>query len=144
MAEIFNRYATIDIFIPTEIHNRIDSFVSRSDADLGPFGRQIDLWWAGLALGVRIGVRTPMPENRVKFNTGAILNTDPWRITHLELLALSEHGPDIFDTPGEVILIASEYANTGLQWIMEALLGEAEPTLTFMNRVIEHIHEPSH
>lgn len=135
MPESVNRYATIDMFIPTDVHSRIDSFVSRSDADPRPFERQIDLWWAGLALGTHMGTRTPMPEKRVKFNTAAILNSDPWRISHLELLALAEEGPEVFDSPARVIEIASEYANTGLPWIVNALLGEAEPILTFINRL---------
>lgn len=137
MAEAVNRYVNIDMFIPSDLHNRIDSFVSQSDAEPRPFERQIDLWWAGLALGVRIGNRTPMPEKRVKFNTAAILSSDPWRITHLELLALVEEGQEVLNAPGRIIEIASEYANTGLRWIVDALLGEAEPILTFVNRLSE-------
>jgi hypothetical protein len=133
--DVINRYASIDLFIPSDVHNRIDPFVSRSDVDPRPFERQIDLWWAGLALGVHIGTRTPMPEKVVKFNTAAILSTDPWRITHLELLALAEEGPEVFEAPAKVIEIASQYANTGLPWIVHSLLGEAEPTLTFINRL---------
>ena len=74
-----------------------------------------------------------MPEKRVKFDTASILNADPWRITHLELIALAEEGPEVFDSPTRVIEIASKYANSGLPWIVETLLGESEPTLTFLN-----------
>ncbi len=137
MTTTANPYATVDLFLPADIHQRIDSFVSRSDADPRPFARQVDVWWAAIGIGVRAGSRTPMPENRTKFHSGVVLNSDPWRITHLELLALAVEGETALESPPQVIRIASEFANTGLPWIVEALLGEAEPTLTFMNRILE-------
>ena len=73
----------------------------------------------------------------MKFNTAAILNSDPWRITHLELLALSEEGSDVLDNPGRVIHIASEYANAGFPWLLDRMIGEAEPTLALMNHLAE-------
>jgi hypothetical protein len=80
-----------------------------------------------------------MPQETTKFHSGVILNSDPWRITHLELLALSEEGAVALDSPQRVIHIASEFANTGLSWIVDRLLGEAEPTLTLANRLAEVI-----
>ena len=44
-----------------------------------------------------------MPRRLSKFNTAAILSTDPWRITHLELLALAEEGPEVFEAPAKVM-----------------------------------------
>jgi hypothetical protein len=137
MTTAVNPYAAIDLFLPENVHQRVDSLVSRGDLDPRPFARQVDLWWAGIAIGVKSGSRTPMTEKSIKFNTGVIFNSDPWRITHLALLALAIEGEAALESPGQVIRIATEFANTGLLWIIDALLGEAEPTLSFMNQIVE-------
>ena len=141
MPEIANRYATQDLFMSEDSHTRIADLVSRSEKDAKPFARQVDVWWMAIGIGVKIGDRTPTSNNAVKFNTAAILNSDPWRITHLELLALSAEGEAVLENSSKVIQVASEFANTGLLWLSERLLGEAEPTLTLMNRIDEFLSE---
>ena len=144
MASIANRYATQDLFIARDHRKQLGNFVTRlddgaptSDRELiRPFTRQVDAWWVALVLGVRNGQRTPLSTaNRSKFNDGGVLNSDPWRITHLDLLALAEDGPDMLDRPAEVIRMANEYANTGFPELLEQLIGEPEPTLSFMLRL---------
>lgn len=135
MTDVANRYASIDLFLPERVHERVESLVSRSDADPKPFARQIDLWWTGVVIGVRLGTRTSMPSAVTKFNTGAILDSDRWRVTHLELLALAEEGPNALENPNRVILIASEYANAGMTWLIDCLLGEPEPILRMINEM---------
>src|SRR3954449_13590799 len=136
MAAVANPYGNQDLFIAADVSERMGDLVARSDKDgAKPFPRQVDAWWLALGLGVRSGQRTRLPEKTVKFNDGGILATDPWRITHLELLALAQEGAEVLDSPAQVIRIASEFANTGFQWLIEKLLGEAEPTLTLMNRL---------
>lgn len=135
MVATVNPYAGQDLFIAADVSQRIGDFVSRSDKDGKPFARQVDAWWLAIGLGVHMGQRIKLPDKTVKFNDGAILSTDPWRITHLELLALAEEGEFVLDKPVQVIRIASEYANAGFPWLIEQLLGEAEPILTLMNRL---------
>ena len=135
MVEVVNRYANQDLLIPNEVHERMGDIVARSDKDSKPFPRQVDAWWFGIGIGLRLGVRTPLPDKTVKFNDAGILSSDPWRITHLEALALSEEGESSLQNPAQVIRIASEYATTGLLWMAEQTLGEAEPTLKLMNSV---------
>jgi hypothetical protein len=139
MADVINRYSNQDLFIAEDVRDRLGDFVSRSEKDGKPFARQVDAWWLAIGLGVQIGHRTPLPEKTVKFNDGGILSTDPWRITHLELLALADEGEAVLDSPSQVVRIASEYANTGYPWLIDQLLGEAEPTLTLMNRLSEYL-----
>jgi hypothetical protein len=139
MSAVVNPYVTQDLFIAEDFHTRLGDFVSRSTRDGLPFARQVDAWWIAIGVGVRIGAPTPLPERRVKFNDGAILNSDPWRVTHLELLALAQGGEEALREPAQVIRIASEYANTGLGWLMETLVGEPEATLTLLNRLQEHL-----
>ena len=78
-----------------------------------PFSRSVDLWWAALCLGIREGIKST-PSSWHDFVTGAVLNQDPWRIRHLELIALAEEGPKVLEEPGKVIDIANEYAATGI------------------------------
>ena len=140
MPAVANPYSNQDLFIAAEVSERMGDLVSRSERDGGrPFARQVDAWWIAIGIGLHLGQRTPLPEKTVKFNDGAILATDPWRIAHLELLALSQEGEAILESPAQVIKIASEYANTGFGWLIEKLLGEAEPTLTLTNRLSEFV-----
>ena len=144
MAIVVNRYATSDLFIARDYRGQLTNFVDRLDDGgpssspevLRPFRRQIDAWWAALVLGVRSGQRTPLSTtNRSKFNDGSVLNSDPWRITHLDLLALAEEGPDMLDRPADVIRMANEYANGGFQELLDQLVGQPEPTLNLMLRL---------
>ena len=74
-------------------------------------------------------------ENRItatddseKFVTGAVLNGDPWRITHLELLAIAHTGSaDVITRPSEVIDIANGYAATGVPILVDILHKKSEP-----------------
>ncbi len=65
---------------------------------------------------------------------GSIFNSDPWRVTHLELLALSKEGDDVLAEPRRVVGLAMEYANFGLEWLGESLF-KTEPTLSVLNRL---------
>lgn len=140
MAGMENRYAGIELYLPSEVHARVESLVSRSSNDPAPFERQIDFWWAGIGIGVALGHRTPTTPTATKFYTGVGLNSDPWRIVHLELLALSEEGAEAISNPNRVILIASEYANTGTIWLSSKLIGEPEPILALAN-LMDDFHE---
>jgi len=139
MADVVNRYANLDLFIGQQFHDRLGEYVSRSEKDGKPFARQVDGWWVAMGVGVRQGQRLALSpaDKAVKFNTAAILTSDPWRITHLELLALSEEGPDVLDNPGRVVQIAGEYANAGFRWLLDQMTGEAEATLALMNHFAE-------
>ena len=64
---------------------------------------------------------------------GAILSTDPWRIIHLELIAVGLRGEEILASPREVIQLATEHANYGLEVLADALTAQNEPTLALMN-----------
>jgi hypothetical protein len=137
--EQVNRYAAVDLFIPNSVHTHIDSFVERGDSEGSrPFRRQIDFWWAGMLIGARLKEEIPLvgEGGQTKFGTGVILNSDPWRITQLELLALGEAGIEVFTSPSRVVGIVQVCANRGMTWLLETLLGEADATLSLTNEVV--------
>ena len=119
------RYGNQDLWLPKSFHAEFrERLVDRSDFRTA-FPRQVDLWWYALGIGVVEGRRTPLPERDrlVKFNDGGILESDPWRITHLELLALAEEGQTAATNASTVVQIANEYAITGCSVLTDSLRG---------------------
>ena len=119
------RYGNQDLWLPKNFHAEFrERLVDRSDARTA-FPRQVDLWWYTLGIGVVEGHRTPLPERDqlVKFNDGGILESDPWRITHLELLALAEEGQTAATNASTAVQIANEYAITGCRVLTDSLRG---------------------
>ena len=119
------RYGNQDLWLPKSFHAEFrDGLVDRSDGRT-PFPRQVDLWWYALGIGVVERRRTPLLERDqlVKFNDGGILESDPWRITHLELLALAEAGQTAATSASTVVQIANEYAITGCGVLTDSLRG---------------------
>jgi hypothetical protein len=48
-----------------------------------------------------------------------VLSSDPWRIIHLQLLAVGQTGDaKILDDPGSIVQMANEFAATGLSLLL--------------------------
>jgi len=95
--------------------------------DHSPFDRYVDFWWAAIGVGVSEG-RVTKNDDAEKFVTGVVLSQDPWRLTHLELLAIAHTGSsEVIGRPGEVIEIANGYAATGIPILVDILLKKSEP-----------------
>ena len=134
------RYRDQDLWIPASFHKEFvdnNRLVDRGDPR-APFGRQIDLWWYALGIGVAAGERSPLPgrDQLVRFNEGGILESDPWRITHLELLVLGEQGDEATSNPSSVLQIANEYAVTGFRILAEQLRGVIDPQTHLMGEIV--------
>ena len=134
------RYRDQDLWIPAYFHREfVDNnvLVNRGDPR-SPFGRQIDLWWYALGIGVALGERSPLPsrDQLVRFNEGGILESDPWRITHLELLILGEQGEEAASSPSTAVQTANEYASTGFRILAEQLRGVIDPQTHLMGEIV--------
>jgi hypothetical protein len=134
-AAIANPYVNLLLKIPAQYSEDFKKYTSTfkteegaiKDIDRSPFDRYVDFWWAAIGIGVCEG-RLSSTEDAEKFVTGVVLSQDPWRITHLELLAIAHTGsPDVVGKPGEVIEIANGYAATGVPILVEMLLKKSEP-----------------
>lgn len=139
-----NLFINQDLFLPLGDAGVTDALLRQwvarragEGVEQAPFDRQIDLWWLALCLGVRKGQRAQVPpaERRTKFADGAILSSDPWRITHLSLLGIAEIGEDALSRPTEVLRIAHEYVVTGIRQLRQMLEGAADPALTLWTRL---------
>jgi hypothetical protein len=129
-AAIANPYVNLELKYPSQYSEDFKKYTSRfksedgsaKDIDRSPFDLFVDFWWAAIGVGVCEG-RLSDTEKLEKFVTGVVLSQTPWRITHLELLAIAHTGfPDVIGRPGEVIEIANGYAATGVPILVEMLL----------------------
>ena len=135
------RYGNQDLWLPKRFHTEfVESLVNRSNVRTA-FQRQVDLWWYALGVGVIEGRRTQLPkrDQLVKFNDGAILESDPWRITHLELLALAEEGSVAATNPSVVVQIANEYAITGCGALTDSLRGVVDTQSHLINLISDSV-----
>ena len=138
---IANPYANLNLLVPEAHRSNLEQFSSRftsdegekKDIDRSPFARYVDFWWAAIGVGYREGRLTDSSSTH-KFVTGVIFNSDPWRIIHLELLAIAHtDSTDVLKTPGKVIDIANGYAATGLPLLVEKLVAKVEPIWDLSN-----------
>jgi hypothetical protein len=133
-----NPYDTQDLWMPESVHRHLDTLQGTGDAELRPFRRQIDLWWVGFMLGLRLDDKRPHnaeADKPRKFNTGSILSTDPWRVQYLNLFALAKGGTEMLDSPSSTMNLAHQYVNAGLDWLMEEILGRGDALLALNNTV---------
>lgn len=133
-----SRYRDLDLWIPKQFQTEFvnsSRLVKRGDDPFVAFNRQIDLWWYALGAGISIGARTPLPDRSllVRFNDGGILESESWRITHLELLALAERGEETASSPAKVLQYAHEYAMTGFDFLTQELRGKVDLQLHLLN-----------
>lgn len=144
-AGIANPYSNLELKIPKRYLEEFQKYTSRfkseegeaKDIDRSPFSRYVDFWWAAIGVGVCEGRTSPIDEAH-KFVTGVVLSEDPWRITHLELLAMAHTGsPEVLIRPGEVVEIANGYAATGIPLLVEKLLPKLEPIWDVSNYLKE-------
>lgn len=133
------RYGNQDLWLPKEFHDEFVPDLVRGSGG-STFSRQVDLWWYALGVGVNAKRRTPLPHRDaiVKFHDGVVLETDPWRITHLELLVLAEEGQEAAADPVVVVQIANEYVMTGCNILAPILRGLVEKQMFLLNHTLEY------
>jgi hypothetical protein len=131
--DVINPFQTSELRVPKAQWEAVRKLTStfrteggeQSDPDRTPFRRYVDLWWAAMCIGVRIGQPTKVAEWH-KVIEGTILLSDPWRILHLQALAIAHHGDaEIVRDPTAVINLANEFAATGLPLIVDAVRNPA-------------------
>jgi hypothetical protein len=139
---VANPFQNAELLLPSDVHAAVNVLVSQAGAGAeAPFRRQVDLWWAGLTVGVALGERVRLSEDErrsaVKFADGGILGSDPWRINQLELLAIAEGGLESLDDSNAVVRSASEFSVAGMRWLVDRLVGQIRPSIALANALRE-------
>lgn len=147
--QIANPYANLELRIPKRYLEEFQMYTmtmrgadgSAKDIDRSPFDRYVDLWWAAIGIGVREGRLSEVNEAH-KFVTGVVLNQEPWRIIHLELLAIGHSGStEVLKQPGRVIDIANGFAATGIPLLVDELVRKLEPIWDISNYLRDKAHD---
>lgn len=74
-----------------------------------------------------------------RFVEGSILDSDPWRIHFLRLIAMQRRGPEILTNPPEIASLANGLAAAGVPCIVEMLTdGDQLPVWNF-TRAMENL-----
>lgn len=136
MSVVANPFDRSELLIAREFHETIIGAVDRTDGR-APFKRQVDAWWLAMTIGIQRGSRKPHTPDRVKFVEGTIFGSDPWRITHLQLLGLVWFGPDALAQPSDIVTAANEYANAGFEWVAGTVSGQPNRTLAMYNGIAD-------
>ncbi len=130
-----NPFAGLDISIPEDFREKIDTYVQRRDGRRAtplnqPFKRNLDIWFFAIMLALKKGLK----PNEIKGKTykaaeGVVIGTDGWHPTALTLLAISESGnAEIVESPGEMMRIANSYAIAGFPLLFSMLEDRGDDT----------------
>ena len=129
-----NPFQGIDVFVPAELHGNFQRFCKKGKSDIvdrSPFPRMVDLWFLGVCVAVRLGLR-PIDAGdgkRTKIIDGSIFATDPWRIDALMLIAIgTTNDPEIVGEPRQMMSVANGLAAAGVPEVVQMLQdGQADP-----------------
>lgn len=133
MAELIAPYVSQDLYLPRAFDEEFsDLLVSGKKGSEKPFPRKVDLWWATICIGAAVGQYRPVAKDRVKFHTGQIFANEQWRVTHMELLALSRDGEESLRRPVRVVEIAEEYGMAGIDWVTDKLRASTKPAIKLL------------
>ncbi len=142
--DVFNPFINCSLRIPTSEWDLVQRFTTtfnaNADPDKKPFRRYIDAWWAGMCLGIKLGQRKELMQDQWhRFNDGTPLSADPWRIIHLQLLAVGLTADvNILDDPGRIVHMANEYAASGLPLLFERMNQIPEAIMNASEFLREH------
>lgn len=130
-----NPFAGLDIAIPDDFREKIDAYVQRREGQRAsplkqPFNRNVDIWFFAIMLALQKGLKPSETKCKTyKAAEGVVIGSDSWRPTALTLLAIAEsEDPTIVDRPGDMMRIASSYANAGLPLLFSMLDDRGDDT----------------
>lgn len=138
MAEPLAAYVNQDLHLPKDFDNEFsDLLVDGKRGSEKPFPRKVDLWWASICIGAALGQYHQVAKVRTKFHTGQVFANEPWRVAHMELLALAREGEQALKRPARVVEIAEEYGMAGIDWFTQRLRGSTRPSIKLLMEMEE-------
>lgn len=129
MEKYYNPFQNHEIRCPKEYHDQITKYTQtksldgrKTNPDQSPFPRMVDIWLLAMCFGIRKEKRVPLTIDSVKLVEGTIFSSDPWRVEVMSLIAIAlNENTDVLNKPGEIILMANEYAAAGYQDVFNLL-----------------------
>ncbi len=132
MTQYYNPFAGFYLVYPVEQepeYHRYCQTGGREPIDQSPFGRMVDLWFAGLSVATRKGLPPIDLAGRKTSNMiqGAIFDgKDSWRVQFLMLVAIAlEDDVAVVERPNRIMAIANGLAAAGVPHVA-ALLQSGE------------------
>lgn len=125
--QYFNPFAAMNLVYPVEQRDDYERYCQPgASVDRSPFPRMVDLWFAGLSLGAREGLRRELSRRETSnFERGAIFDRDSWRVQVVMLVAIAVvKDVAVVGEPNRMIAIANEVAAAGVPRIVELLQEE--------------------
>ena len=148
MTQYYNPFAGIYLVYPVEQepeYHRYCQTGGREPIDQSPFGRMVDLWFAGLSVATRKGLSPIDLSGRKTSNMiqGAIFDgKDSWRVQFLMLVAIAvEDDVAIVERPNRMMAIANGLAAAGVPHVVEMLQSGEQPPIWNLTDALESMVE---
>ncbi len=128
MTQYYNPFAGSYLVYPVEQeleYHRFCQTGGREPIDQSPFGRMVDLWFAGVSVAAHKGL-SPIDLSGKKTSNmiqGAIFDgKDSWRVQFLMLVAIAtEDEVAVVERPNRMMSIANGLAAAGVPHVVEML-----------------------
>lgn len=136
-----NDFSLNEIYIPNDLHQLVRDHTSGGgdDPQEKPFTRQIDFWFLGFAIAVKLKLPSENIDNKNATHIASGQRFNIEQVITLQLWGMAKFtGENILD-PNKTISDASGYAAAGLRHITEMLLNNAKPPLVAILELIESI-----
>lgn len=117
----------------------------RAKADVSPFPRKVDLWFAGLSLAARkklepINLTKKKKHEIVSIISGEIFDTDGWQAQAIMLIAIAVDGNlEVVLNPRRMMDIANGLAAAGVPHIVKMLSEGPEKAIWNLSDAFENI-----
>ena len=123
-----NPFAGIPLHYPvdqSEMYSGYTQSGGYSVINQSPFPRMVDLWFTGLSIAMRKGVK-PMDlsghRTKKEFGGGELFDSDSWRVQAIMLIGIAfEDSVDIVGDPRRIISICDGLAASGVPLVVDML-----------------------
>ena len=146
MTQYYNPFAGMYLVYPVEQEPEYHKYCQtggREPIDQSPFGRMVDLWFAGLSVATRKGLSSIDLSGKKTSNMiqGAIFDgKDSWRVQFLMLVAIAmEDDVAVVERPNRMMSIANGLAAAGVPYVVEMLQGGEQLPIWNLTDALESI-----
>lgn len=138
----FVNMSLISPIIQRDDYDRYCQAGRRTSADLSPFPRKVDFWFAGLSLAARKNLK-PIDltkQETVDIISGSIFNTDGWQVQAIMLIAITVDGNlEIVLDPRRMMDIANGLAAAGVPHIVEMLRDGGQKPIRNLSEALDDL-----